>query len=81
MTEAVNPDDPLASADPPRWRTWAAARAAADRVRRGGSITFESGPAANHHVPTELYIFSSDVGSREGARVATSVGSLVDRCH
>jgi len=83
MTEAFNPDDPLAPAEPPRWRTWAAARAAAARVRRGrgGSIAFESGPAANHNVLTHQCIFNSDVGSSEGARVAMSVGHLMDRCN
>jgi hypothetical protein len=30
-------------------------------VRRGRSITFESGPAANRHVLTKQYIFNSGV--------------------
>jgi hypothetical protein len=50
-------------------------------LRRGRTITFESGPAANRNVLTHQYIFNSDVGSREGARVATSVGRFVDRCN
>ena len=49
-------------------------------LRRGRAITFESGPRANGNVLTKQYIFNSDVGSREGARVATSVGRFVDRC-
>ena len=50
-------------------------------LRRGGTATFESGPAANHNVISKQYIFNSDVGSREGARVATSIGRYVDRCN
>jgi hypothetical protein len=50
-------------------------------LRRGRSITFQSGPAANRNVLTKQYIFNSDVGSREGARVATSVGRFADRCN
>jgi hypothetical protein len=50
-------------------------------IRRGGQATFESGPAANNNVISKQYIFNSDVGSREGARVATSVGRFVDRCN
>ena len=50
-------------------------------LRRGRSITFESGPAANRNVLTRQYVFNSDVGSREGARVATSVGRFGDRCN
>jgi hypothetical protein len=48
---------------------------------RGKTVTFESGPAANHNVISRQYIFNSDVGSREGARVATSIGRYVDRCN
>ena len=48
---------------------------------RGKTATFESGPAANHNVISKQYIFNSDVGSREGARVATSIGRYVDRCN
>jgi hypothetical protein len=50
-------------------------------LRRGRTVTFESGPAANHNVLTKQYIFNSDVGSREGARVATSIGRFGDRCN
>jgi hypothetical protein len=49
-------------------------------LRRGRSITFESGPAANRNFLTRQYVFNSDVGTREGARVATSVGRFADRC-
>ena len=48
---------------------------------RGRSITFQSGPAAKRNVLTKQYIFNSDVGTREGARVATSVGRFADRCN
>ena len=50
------------------------------RLGGGRTITFESGPSANGNLLTKNYIFNSDVGSREGARVATSVGRFVDRC-
>ena len=50
------------------------------RLGGGRTMTFESGPSANGNVLTKQYIFNSDVGSREGARVATSVGRFVDRC-
>jgi hypothetical protein len=49
-------------------------------LRRGRSIAFESGPAADRNVLTHQYVFNSEVGSREGARVATSVGRFADRC-
>jgi hypothetical protein len=49
-------------------------------LRRGRSIAFESGPAANGNVLTRQYVFNSEVGSSEGARVATSVGLFADRC-
>ena len=50
-------------------------------LRRGRSVTFESGSDANHNVLTRQYIFNSDVGSKEGARVATSIGRFGDRCN
>jgi len=40
-------------------------------LRRGRSITFESGPAANGYVLTKQYIFNSDVGSKEGASASS----------
>ena len=50
-------------------------------LSRGRTITFQSGPAAKRNVLTKQYIFNSDVGTREGARVATSVGRFVGRCN
>jgi hypothetical protein len=50
-------------------------------LRRGRAITFQSGPAANRNVLSRQYVFNSDVGSREGARVRTSVGRFADRCN
>jgi hypothetical protein len=50
-------------------------------LRRGRSVTFEAGPSANRHVLTHQYIFNSEVGSKEGARVATSIGRFGDRCN
>ena len=47
----------------------------------GKAITFETGYAANSNTLTRQYIYNSDVGSKEGARVATSVGTFVDRCN
>ncbi len=49
-------------------------------LRGGGSITFESGSGANGNKLTGSYIYNNDVGSREGARVSTSVGHFTDRC-
>ena len=49
-------------------------------LKRGRSVTFEAGPAANRHVLTNQYIFNSSVGSKEGARVRTSIGLFGDRC-
>jgi hypothetical protein len=49
-------------------------------LRGGGSITFESGSGANSNTLTKSYIYNNDVGSKEGARVSTSVGNFVDRC-
>ena len=47
---------------------------------RGRTVTFESCSRANNNVISKQYIFNSDVGPREGARVATSIGRCVDRC-
>jgi len=45
------------------------------------AITFESGPRANgSNVLTKQYIYDNDAGSKEGARVSTSVGRFVDKC-
>ncbi len=52
----------------------------------GGSKTFESGSGANHNVLTGRYIYSNDVGSREGGEGHHGLGDplrkslrLVDR--
>src|SRR5215211_6079516 len=51
------------------------------RLGGGNSITFESGSGANHNTLTGAYIYSNDVGSREGARVTTGSGTrFVDHC-
>jgi hypothetical protein len=45
------------------------------------TITFESGSKANgSNALTTAYIYNSDVGSKEGARVKTSVGAFIDKC-
>lgn len=52
-----------------------------NRTLRGGkTITFESGSRANSNKLTGSNIYNNDVGSREGARVSTSVGRFIDRC-
>ncbi len=40
----------------------------------------ETGPKADAYVLTTKYIYNDHVGSREGARVATSVGNFAARC-
>ncbi len=50
------------------------------RLGRGQSVTFESGEDANSRTLTRKYIYNNDAGSKEGARVRTSVGRFVDRC-
>lgn len=49
-------------------------------LRRGASVTFESGYDANRNTLTRQYIYDNEVGRDEGARVKTSVGRFVDRC-
>jgi hypothetical protein len=45
------------------------------------TITFQSGSNANgSNALTTAYIYNNDVGSKEGARVSTSVGRFVDKC-
>ena len=45
------------------------------------TTTFESGSKANgSNKLTTAHIYNNDVGSREGARVKTSVGTFIDRC-
>jgi len=50
------------------------------KVRPGKAVAFTSGGGARGKVLTGQYIYDNDVGSREGARVATSVGRFVGRC-
>lgn len=47
---------------------------------RGQSVTFESGYDADSRTLTRQYIYDNEVGSKEGARVRTSMGGFVDRC-
>jgi hypothetical protein len=60
--------------------------AAQERVRGQGAawggrtITFESGSGANSNKLTGNYIYNNDVGSKEGAKVSTSLGGFSDRC-
>jgi hypothetical protein len=50
-------------------------------LRPGRAITFQSGSKAKGgNELTNAYIYNSDVGSREGARVRTSVGTFIDKC-
>jgi hypothetical protein len=50
-------------------------------LRPGRAITFQSGSKAKgRNELTNAYIYNSDVGSREGARVRTSVGTFIDKC-
>ena len=50
-------------------------------IKRGKSAVFESAPRADGvNELTGNCIFNSDVGRKEGARVATSVGRFLDRC-
>ena len=46
----------------------------------GRTITFESGSGANTNKLTGSHIYNNDVGSKEGAKVSTSVGGFSDRC-
>ncbi len=50
------------------------------RLGAGRTVTFESGSGANTNKLTGNYIYNNDVGSKEGAKVATSVGGFSDRC-
>lgn len=46
----------------------------------GRTITFESGERANTNKLTGNFIYNNDAGSKEGAKVSTSVGRFSDRC-
>ena len=50
------------------------------KLAPGRSVAFETGYDANNNTLTRQYIYNSDVGRKEGARVKTSVGVFVDRC-
>lgn len=53
------------------------------RIAASGSVTFKSGYAASSTSAltlTRQYIYENNVGTSEGARVATSVGTYYDRC-
>jgi hypothetical protein len=46
----------------------------------GKSITFRSGRGSGANKLTGNSIYNNSVGTREGARVSTSVGTISDRC-
>jgi hypothetical protein len=51
------------------------------KLRPNKAKTFESGSKANgRNELTTAHIYNNDVGSREGARVKTSVGTFIDKC-
>ena len=53
------------------------------RIAAGGTVTFKSGYAASSTSSltlTRQYIYENNVGTSEGAKVATSVGTFYDRC-
>jgi hypothetical protein len=49
-------------------------------LRPDRSVRFESGNAADMNGLPRQFIYNNDVGTREGARVRTSVGTIGDRC-
>ncbi len=53
---------------------------ASRKLGGGRTISFESGSGANTNKLTGNYIYNNDVGSKEGAKVSTSVGGFSDRC-
>ncbi len=50
------------------------------RLAAGRAITLQTGYSASSNVLTRQYIYQNNVGTSEGARVATSVGTFADRC-
>jgi hypothetical protein len=46
----------------------------------GQKVTYQTGYGAYSNVLTRQYIYNNDVGTLEGARVATSKGIFADRC-
>jgi hypothetical protein len=51
------------------------------KLGAGKTVAFESGAGADRNVLTGSFIYNNEVvGSREGARVRTSVGTSIDKC-
>ncbi len=50
------------------------------RLAAGRAITLQTGYSASSNVLTRQHIYQNNVGTSEGARVATSVGTFYDRC-
>jgi hypothetical protein len=50
------------------------------KLGAGKTVTFESGAGADRNKLSGSFIYDDDVGSREGARVRTSVGTFIDKC-
>ncbi len=46
----------------------------------GKTVTFQTGAAATTNRLTLKYIYNNSVGTQEGAKVVTSVGTFYDRC-
>jgi hypothetical protein len=51
------------------------------KLGAGKTVAFESGAGADRNVLTGSFIYNNEVvGSREGARIRTSVGTFIDKC-
>ncbi len=50
------------------------------KLGAGKTVTFESGTGADRNKLTGSFIYNNDVGSKEGTRVRTSVGTFIDKC-
>jgi len=50
------------------------------KLGAGETVTFESGAGADRNKLSGSFIYNDDAGSREGARVRTSVGTSIDKC-
>ena len=46
----------------------------------GKTVTFQTGAAASTNKLTLKYIYNNSVGTQEGAKIVTSVGTFYDRC-
>ncbi len=46
----------------------------------GKTVTFQTGAAASTNRLTYKYIYNNSVGTQEGAKIVTSVGTFYDRC-